>query len=840
MDRKKFSRRAAALVGALALSLVPAMSGLAATTAITPGVKWSEDKVVFSGKNQLINKLDVDLNDPYTTVEYGVSNPIQKKAPVTSLAKTLTYENHHVVGAVNASFFHMSSGYPAFLLAKNNKIENLGSGGEASTGFMYVPAAFGLNGNNQAQIDRFTMDIKVSHQGQTFNMNGYNRVRENNESILYTSGYSSDYTKTNPYGLEVVVTGLTQSLDKNFTFGSQTTGKVASIREYGTTSSSVIPADGFVLSATGTQTNLLRNMKVGDEVSVQLDIDSKWKNSKFMLASGPLLVQGGKTNMTIDSTSPRATARTSRTAIAIDQTGKKVFMVTVDSKLTGIASGMTMKEFADYLVTQGAYQAINLDGGGSTTMVARIPWDRYASLVNKPSEGTQRYVSAILSAVSTAPYGEPAFIKAEQAQKGNVAVGASVGYTVTSALDLYRNVIGVENITPELSVEGGIGTIVDGKFLAQKAGSGAVVVKAGRGTFRVPVTVESTVQSLSSSTAFVYVGKNGSEKITLKAVSASGSPLIFNQQSAQWSVSGNLGTVAPDGTFTAGDVEGKGTITATYGGKTVSIPLTVSDKPYMIEALDSTTSWTTDSAQAKTSVAVGNSGMQKQGTGYLQLNYDFTGYTKGTAASYLVGKSNLTIPAKPIKLGMWVHGDGKKHWLRGTVVDAKGTKHTVNFTEQNKLDWYGWRFIEATVPSGVAYPISLERVYVVEPLAAQFNKGSILLDEITAIYKEGPQKPYFSKTNATKVSSTKEWTVTFNTEMSKGSVSNSTIYIEDEFGVRTPVSVSLDASFKKAIVKAPTGGYEKGKAYQLVITKYNSSTAGRTMLKDSYKVFQVE
>lgn len=717
------------------LLVIGGSKGFAKSTSLTPGVDWKSDQTVIDKRNQFINMLQVNLNNPYTTVDFGVASPLEKKTPLTSLAKLHTFENHHVVGAVNASFFHMNSGEPAYLLAKDNKIVYLGSGAGADTSYMYVPAAFGLTKDKTAIIDRFQIDIAVTHQDKTIKIDSYNKEREDNNSILFTSSYRYGNTRTNPFGYEVVIKGLPKSIDKQLSFGESITGKVASIRPYGQKSSSTIPKDGFVLSATGTQVEALQNMKIGDPVSITLNIDEQWKDANFVLASGPLLVQNGKTNMTIADSSPRATERTSRTAVAVDRTGKKVFMVTVDSKRKGKSQGMTLREFANYLVQQGAYRAINLDGGGSTTMAARIPWNTYASLVNLPSGGSQRSVSAILEAISTAPYGPPKVIKVNQSNKGNMLVSGSVNFSVTSALDSYNNLVNVSSNPPKYSVEGDIGRMVNSQFIAEKAGKGNVVVRSGDAVVKIPITVDAQPAKLSSNVSSLYVGKGKSEKVTISAYNSKNQPLLFNPNTIKWSVEGNIGSIAADGTFTANQQEGKGSIVANVSGKVIKIPVTVSSKPLVVNSLDSVKQWKAASAKAKTSLVENKSSLRKGGTGYIGINYDFTSYKNGVSASYMKPASKLVVPSSPTSLSVWVWADAKKHWLRTQIKDRNGKVYALNFTEEHKLDWKGqWKQVKAVIPKGVAYPISIESIYVAEGNANKKNKGTIYLDELMANY----------------------------------------------------------------------------------------------------------
>ncbi len=76
-----------------------------------------------------------------------------------------------------------------------------------------------------------------------------------------------------------------------------------------------------------------------------------------------------------------ATDRHPRTALARLESGK-ILLVTVDGRQPGISVGMSLQALAELLLEFGAVDAINLDGGGSTTMVV------HNKIVNKPSDQT--------------------------------------------------------------------------------------------------------------------------------------------------------------------------------------------------------------------------------------------------------------------------------------------------------------------------------------------------------------------------------------------------------------------------------------------------------------------
>lgn len=93
-----------------------------------------------------------------------------------------------------------------------------------------------------------------------------------------------------------------------------------------------------------------------------------------------------------------------RTAVGLSADNETLFIFTADA--TGGSNGMTVSEVADYLLGQGVYNAINLDGGGSTTLAMEDPVTGIDSVVNAVS-GSGRFVGSSL-AVFAAPVPEPA------------------------------------------------------------------------------------------------------------------------------------------------------------------------------------------------------------------------------------------------------------------------------------------------------------------------------------------------------------------------------------------------------------------------------------------------
>ena len=90
-----------------------------------------------------------------------------------------------------------------------------------------------------------------------------------------------------------------------------------------------------------------------------------------------------------------------RTAIGIDRETNQLLLLVVDGRQS-FSRGYTMVELANRMIDLGADEALNLDGGGSSTMVAKKE-NGLVGVVNYPSDGGQRSVPNGLEVTYTAP-----------------------------------------------------------------------------------------------------------------------------------------------------------------------------------------------------------------------------------------------------------------------------------------------------------------------------------------------------------------------------------------------------------------------------------------------------
>ncbi|NOY98319.1 MAG: phosphodiester glycosidase family protein [Chloroflexi bacterium] len=95
------------------------------------------------------------------------------------------------------------------------------------------------------------------------------------------------------------------------------------------------------------------------------------------ISGSHMLVENGEPVAGLDDSIPAP-----RTAIGVDFGPDRLVIVVVDGRQPFYSEGATLAELADLLISYGAYAAMNLDGGGSSTLVVAGPFG--PRVVNSP------------------------------------------------------------------------------------------------------------------------------------------------------------------------------------------------------------------------------------------------------------------------------------------------------------------------------------------------------------------------------------------------------------------------------------------------------------------------
>lgn len=116
-------------------------------------------------------------------------------------------------------------------------------------------------------------------------------------------------------------------------------------------------------------------------------------DAREMVGGSQIIVRNGQA---VGFTNAFATARHPRTAVGIDASGTQLTLLVVDGRQPELSIGMTLAEVSAEMVRLGCAAAINLDGGGSTTLVCRDPKTGRLEVMNSPSDTKERSVADVL------------------------------------------------------------------------------------------------------------------------------------------------------------------------------------------------------------------------------------------------------------------------------------------------------------------------------------------------------------------------------------------------------------------------------------------------------------
>jgi hypothetical protein len=151
---------------------------------------------------------------------------------------------------------------------------------------------------------------------------------------------------------------------------------------------------GYLLVGLRRGARLLRTLTVGSE------LDLSWAlrpQPQMAITGSQVLLRDGVVVATSDG------ARAPRTAIGVDVDDGHVMLAALDGRQKN-AVGLSTRAWARFLRGIGVDDAVNLDGGGSTTMVTRSA-DGTVDVVNRPSLGRERWVPDAVTVDYVPPQG---------------------------------------------------------------------------------------------------------------------------------------------------------------------------------------------------------------------------------------------------------------------------------------------------------------------------------------------------------------------------------------------------------------------------------------------------
>lgn len=735
----------------------PAAHAAAATKAVTYKMVKTGENIITSGAKEIIysrvpssadesvevmHVIEIDLTNPYVKVNAmaGKGGSVTQGQSVTAMAK----ETGAVAGINGDVFNTTGEGVPigaqiqdGQLLVSTSKVDGLYS--------------FALTKDRQPIIDRFEFKGTVlTDSGAQFELSGVNKqlywMSPNSANshvdrlYLYTSAWTAPErpanTGTKPTEA-LIVDGFVQEVSVDQPIATP------------------IPENGYILRGHGKAAQfIINNMYPGSQASASYSLVSLTSGQSYnpadfqmMVGGHTILVDQGKAaEFSRDIRGVSGSADRARTAVGFSQDGKKLYLVTVEEN-SG-RKGVTLKELQQMLLDIGVWKAVNMDGGGSTTMVTRPLGDTNVTLTHPTNFGvTQRQVANGIGVYSTAPQGELKGIVASGSR--TLFIGQEASYKL-KAYDTYYNPVDPNGLQPEWSIsDTNVGSFQDGKLVAAQPGKASITVKAGEASDSLDVEVigQDQIERLTVEPSTTLLQPGSTISVPVKARLKDGREVTVPASSLSWEFKGFTASVQ-DGKLTVESVNDGtqyGFAIARYDGLgTAAILAPGTEK--MLETFEKSTYAITFSglpAETVGSVGLSSDVPGRESSRVLTLAYDFTTGTgnRFAYANFNKDKGGVSFDGTPSAMTLDVLGDASMNWLRAEFIDKDGKAVLVDVAKM--IDWSGWKTVRVDLAAaGLKGPGKLTRLYVVNLEQDQDERalqGEIAFDNIALQY---PPKPF--------------------------------------------------------------------------------------------------
>lgn len=678
---------------------------------VGPGVTHYH-QVIDSGPWN-INVIKIDIHNPWLKFQsVKAGNKLMAFEKTSSMASRNNFEEHRVVAAINGDFYNTSTGEQVGTQVANGELLKV------TTDWLNV--ALDINKNPMIGLQNFSGSVITNDSTRI--ISGVNKVRDTDQLIFYNS-FKGSTTSTNQFGTEARITPIDNWL-VNDTIRCIVDTVLAGVGNMS------IGTNKAVLSGHGISASFLsNNLNEDDTIKIVLKLTPALPKIEQLIGGNTWLVQNGNVNQDNGDRHPR-------TSVGFNQDSTQFFMFVVDGRQPELSIGMSYKELGDYMKSWGVHNGLNLDGGGSSTMVVR------GAIVNSPSDiGGERSVANSLLLISSAPTGALAYLRITPNELF-VLGGSSVNLSA-SGFDQYYNPVSIASGSIIWSCDPAIGSITQsGVFTAAFDTVSGYIYAAVGGIIDSALVHLTKISQIDLEPNPVILQPGQSQQMTATAYDNYSNIILLQQTDFEWSVTGGLGSISTGGYFTATNT-GSGQIIAEIDTVSGSVQLTVgTSATIVIDDFSNLSGYTLTG----TRVNLAQCSLVYDSTNFIsdpssgKLIYSLT--TGGTSALYL--NKEIQISGAPEKLSIQIYGDGKKHWLRGEFKDVDNEIFIINFTSGDPgIDWINeWRYIEVNlsdaVPSWVnpnaiiTFPIKWTRTYLVETNDNKKDNGAINLDDFRA------------------------------------------------------------------------------------------------------------
>ncbi len=671
--------------------------------------------------NMSYSYIEVDLTDNNTKISLLKS---QEGADVLSTVNGLAETNENVIGALNADFFSNEGSGKGFSL-----------GTEIVDGHLLQSPIYP---DTMATVAFSEDDVLMSYTDFSLTL-----LLPNGEGVKishlnkHTAYYGDVLLYTHEWN-----GGMTKGVGGNVAEYIFEENRLVDIRR--NSEPCEIPENGFALMVDEGMNGGLYSLVIGDEVEIKVDCSIDLNSIDTAFGGGSMLVYEGQDVGKIGDYAHTVAGFHPRSAIGVTEDKKTLYLLAVDGRQT-LSRGMRMSHVAELLIELGCYYGVNLDGGGSTNMVASNMWSPELVSVNSPTEN-RRVINAIgIVLDADKNIGEPKGIEVKS-QSGSVFIGDSLKVEAV-VFDRYNRRADFEYDDIEWSSTSGV--VKDGFFYPDMAGEVTVSAAYDELYADMSINVIDNVSGINTNKK-IHMNVGDSEKIILSVFDYMGNNVDINDISKFTFVSSNenVATVK-DGIVTA---VGEGTAFVEVSKNDVKTYISVSvgssrveyfdsfeknDRGYSLSPENTWGSFEISKDRANSGAFSGKftydfslaeAEVRAQDDEIVSIDETETEDISRTVSYNLL--QMVPIDGNCTEISIFVFAEKPfAHSLCALFTDDRGTQKKADF--DGEITAGEWSQLKATVPSHLKAPVSLSGILLQYSQGHEKDKGVIYIDDLS-------------------------------------------------------------------------------------------------------------
>lgn len=679
---------------------------------ITSGAVHINEQLLMPVGWRNVNVLRIDLTNSNVSVAPLESGTSLERQTISQLV-----ESHNAVAGVNADYFDMSSySSPSLGMLIEDGVLSHGYNSNYSTlGINKNMATFTIDNNNMPSMAYYGVTVKINANGNFVGGAGTKNVVPN--SVTKPIVLDRSYYQTTNNIVAIHKTLYTVVVENGMVTYQTRSGE-----------SVAIPENGYVIMIPESLANeYYAKLPIGSSVEIQ---ETLYLNDGFMASvsnlklgiggSGLIMKNGEAFSGSAHAVTPGSNV--ARTVVATVQDSNDILLITIDNGNGYI--GINQTELIELLKRYHVKDAMYLDGGGSTTFVARNEGSFSPTLQNHPSDGSQRKVINGIGVFTTSETGSLAHLQMTSTSK-RTFVGENISLSFKGTDENYNPVM-VDPNSITYSVIDGAGDFSGNIFTPTSSGRMLITAQCGTAQAAVELEVSEKPVGLLIEPSLIQIDANSTKEIQVYGVDPFGYKIPISADKVTWtSDHGNIG-VTNHTVVSKGEAVGK--VTANYKGAIGQAGVIVGNTTVPVDSFETNSaSWGGDTNGVTGSVLPCNDPAY-HGSRSLKMTYTFKPSSNRQMA-YTVFNTPIVISQDAASVNMWLYGKQQGHTAKLELVDSAGKTYYVKLVDS--VDFAGWKYVSSSLPVDMALPAKVTKFFMYANSTASEVKTAVYLDHMS-------------------------------------------------------------------------------------------------------------